>query len=248
MSTYGLIGKTLKHSFSKKYFTEKFADAGIGSRYELFELSEISTFPELLASYPNLKGLNVTIPYKEAILPYLDELSPEAGEIGAVNTIKFTDHGLTGYNTDAPGFEKSLLDTLGGEALPKGALILGTGGASKAIDYVLRSRLGVAKVLKVSRNPVGKLQCSYTDVAGFDWNEFRLIVNTTPLGTFPHVEGKPELPYSMFSSKHLAFDLVYNPAETAFLATARRYGAKTVNGYDMLVNQAEFSWDIWHQA
>lgn len=245
MSTYGLIGKTLTHSFSKKYFTKKFADAGINSRYELFELPEISEFPELLASFPDLQGLNVTIPYKEAILPYLDELSPAAQEIGAVNTIKFTDQGLTGDNTDAPGFEQSLLESWEGP-MPEGALILGTGGASKAVDYVLRQCLGIPTVMKVSRKPSGKRQCSYEEVRDLDWNSFRLIVNTTPLGTYPNVHGKPDLPYQLFSSRHLAFDLVYNPVESAFLASARGFGASTENGYNMLVNQAEASWKIWN--
>lgn len=247
MSTYGLIGKTLKHSFSKKYFTEKFADAGINSRYELFELPEISAFPALLDSFSDLRGLNVTIPYKEVILPYLDELSPAAQEIGAVNTIKFTAGGLVGHNTDAPGFEQSLLHSWTG-SMPEGALILGTGGASKAVEYVLRERLGILTVLKVSRRPIGERQCSYEDVRDFDWNSFRLIVNTTPLGTYPDISGKPDLPYHLFSKGHLAFDLVYNPAETAFLSTAKSFGCKTVNGYDMLVNQAEAAWEIWNQG
>lgn len=247
MSTYGLIGKTLKHSFSKKYFTEKFADAGINSRYELFELPEISAFPELLDSFSDLRGLNVTIPYKEVILPYLDELSPAAREIGAVNTIKFTAAGLVGHNTDAPGFEQSIRAAWKGE-MPEGALILGTGGASKAVAYVLRERLGIPAVLKVSRKPTGDGQCSYEDVRSLDWQAFRLIVNTTPLGTYPEIGSKPDLPYHLFSKGHLAFDLVYNPAETAYLLAARGFGAKAVNGYDMLVNQAEAAWEIWNQA
>lgn len=246
MSRYGLIGKTLKHSFSKKYFTEKFANARIDSRYELFELPDISDFPDLISSHPDLKGLNVTIPYKESIVPYLDDLSPEARKIGAVNTIRFTDEELIGYNTDAPGFEQSLLESWTG-SMSEGALILGTGGASKAVEYVLHERLGIPIVLKVSRKPVGKGQYSYAEVRGLDWNLFRLIVNTTPLGTYPDVEGKPDLPYHLFSEGHLAFDLVYNPAETAYLAAAKRFGAKTMNGYDMLVNQAEAAWEIWHQ-
>lgn len=232
MSTYGLIGKTLTHSFSKKYFTEKFADAGITSRYELFELPEISAFPELLSSNPDLRGLNVTIPYKESILPYLDSLSPAAQEIGAVNTIKFTASGLVGHNTDAPGFEQSLLASWEG-AMPEGALILGTGGASKAVDYVLSQRLGIPRVLKVSRKPTGNRQCSYEDARGLDWDSFRLIVNTTPLGTYPEVDGKPSLPYQLFSSRHLAFDLVYNPPESAYLAEAKGFGARTKNGSRM---------------
>lgn len=247
MSTYGLIGKTLKHSFSKKYFTEKFANAGIPARYELLELAEISVFPKLLSSFSDLKGLNVTIPYKEAILPYLDELSPEAREIGAVNTIKFTSSGLTGYNTDAPGFEQSLLAAWKGQPLPKAALIMGTGGASRAIDYVLRHRLEIPTVLKVSRKPNGDHQCGYEEVQSLDWDSFRLIVNTTPLGTYPDIDSKPDLPYHLFSPRHLAFDLVYNPAETAYLAAAKGFGARIVNGYDMLVNQAEASWKIWNQ-
>lgn len=246
MPTFGLIGKTLKHSFSKKYFTEKFADAGISSRYELFELPEISAFPGLLNSFPDLQGLNVTIPYKEVILPYLDQLSPAAQEIGAVNTIKFTRRGLKGFNTDAPGFKKALLDVWKGP-LPEAAFILGTGGASKAVEYVLRQRLGIPTVLKVSRNPIGDTQCSYEDIRTLDWNSFRLVVNTTPLGTYPEVETKPDLPYHLFSKGHLAFDLVYNPTETAFLAAAKEFGAGTENGYRMLVNQAEASWEIWNE-
>lgn len=246
MSVYGLLGKTLKHSFSKKYFTDKFDRNAIESRYELFELAEITMFPDLLASIPDVNGLNVTIPYKEAILPYLDMLSEAAAEIGAVNTIKPTSQGLKGYNTDAPGFEQSLLESWTGP-MPDGALILGSGGASKAVDYVLRSRLGISNVLKVSRRPSGDRQCSYEEVRSLDWNSFRLVINTTPLGTYPDVLSKPDLPYHLFSPEHLAFDLVYNPAETAFLSAAKKVGARTVNGYDMLVNQAEASWAIWNQ-
>lgn len=188
----------------------------------------------------------MTIPYKEDILPYLDELSPAAQEIGAVNTIKFTASGLVGHNTDAPGFEQSLLASWEGP-MPEGALILGTGGASKAVDYVLRQRLGIPTVLKVSRKPAGNRQCSYERVRDLDWDSFRLIVNTTPLGTYPEVESQPNLPYQLFSSRHLAFDLVYNPSESAYLAAAKGFGARTENGYRMLVNQAEASWKIWNE-
>lgn len=247
MSLYGLLGRTLKHSFSKKYFTNKFNQEGISSRYELFELAEIEELTSLLENHDDLAGLNVTIPYKELVIPFLDTLSEAAAEIGAVNTILPTPEGLKGYNTDAPGFEKSLRESWTGD-LPEGALILGSGGASKAVKYVLGSRLNISTVLKVSRTPEGRDQCSYAALESLDWTKFRLVVNTTPLGTYPNVDQKPTLPYHLFSPRHLAFDLVYNPAETAFLAAAKAQGAKIVNGYDMLVNQAEASWKIWNEG
>lgn len=179
-------------------------------------------------------------------MPYLDALSPAAQEIGAVNTIKFTPNGLVGYNTDAPGFEQAIRASWEGE-MPEAALILGTGGASKAVAYVLSHCLRIPTVLKVSRKPTGDRQCRYEDLHSLDWQAFRLVVNTTPLGTYPDINSKPALPYHLFSEGHLAFDLVYNPTETAFLAAAKEFGARTENGYQMLVNQAEASWEIWNK-
>ncbi len=245
MPLFGLVGQSLTHSFSKKYFTEKFKREGIQAAYELFELKKISEFPWLLEEHPDLAGLNITIPYKEKIIPFLDDLSEAAAAIGAVNTIQFIDGGLIGHNTDIIGFEQSLRDSWQGE-WPSGALVLGSGGAAKAVRYVL-CELGILTIFTVSRHPKGQNQISYGDLAELEWESHRLVVNTTPLGTFPETEQKPDLPYERFSPEHLAFDLVYNPSETAFMKAAAAQGARTQHGYGMLVGQAEAAWQIWQQ-
>ncbi|MDP5172265.1 MAG: shikimate dehydrogenase [Bacteroidia bacterium] len=247
MALYGLIGKTLKHSFSKQYFTDKFQREGIEASYELFELPEIADFQALLRQYPGISGLNVTIPYKEAVIPFLDYLSPEAERIGAVNTIIPTAKGLEGHNTDVVGFEQSLRESWSG-AWPTGALVLGSGGAAKAVTFVLTHKLGIGHVLTVSRHPKGPQEISYDELTQLDWQEYRIVVNTTPLGMYPQVDARPELPYQKFALGHLAFDLTYNPSETAFMAAAASFGANAANGLRMLVLQAEKSWELWNGA
>jgi len=239
--TFGLIGKTLKHSFSKKYFEEKFEKEDLPHQYLNFECSNLHNIKQLAIDYPNLSGLNVTIPYKEAIIPYLDKLSDKAQSIGAVNCIKITKKGLwKGYNTDAYGFKKSIEPHL--KLHHQKALILGTGGASKAVAYVL-DELKIAYVF-VSRKKAPN-QLTYDLINSTVLDNFQIIINTTPLGTFPKVDDCPQLPYHLLTKNHLAFDLVYNPCETLFLKQAKAQGAKTANGENMLHFQAEKGWEIW---
>ncbi len=241
----GLIGKTLSHSFSKDYFEEKFEKLNLPSHsYSLFELDTIRDFPKLLEKNPELKGLNVTIPYKESIISYLDELSDEAREIGAVNTIKISKEDgklyLTGYNTDVFGFRNSIKPFL--KNTHERALILGTGGASKAIDFVLKN-LGI-EILFVSRNPV-EGQIGYQDINEYVMQYHKLIVNCTPLGTFPNVNEKPNLPYKLLNDSHTLMDLVYNPEKTEFLKLGKLEGATVLNGLSMLQQQADGAWEIF---
>ncbi len=247
MRRYGLLGKSLKHSFSKRYFSEKFSREGINATYELFELAKIEDFPAWWRQQPSLSGLNVTIPYKEQIIPYLDELSPEAAEVGAVNTILPTPRGLIGHNTDVVGFEESLRNAWQGP-WPPAALILGSGGAAKAVVYVLRQRLGIADVRVLSRQPIRPEDLSYDQAPLLEWGRYLLVVNTTPLGMFPEVDRLPDLPYHLFTSRHLAMDLIYNPEVTAFMQAAAVQGAATCNGMEMLLLQAEKAWEIWNAA
>ena len=240
---YGLIGYPLGHSFSKKYFTEKFLREGIeNSVYELFPIEHIEALPDLIQSQPHLCGLNVTIPYKEQVLPYLDALSDAVKEIGACNCIAFHNEKLTGYNTDVIGFEQSLRPLL----LPHhtNALILGTGGAAKAVAFVLRK-------LKIDFCYVSRKQSegvlSYEDVTDEVIKTCKLIINTTPLGMQPNTESKPSLPYKAISEQHLCYDLVYNPSRTAFLVLAEQQGAAIKNGLEMLELQAEAGWTIWNE-
>lgn len=247
MKRYGLIGYPLGHSFSQGFFTEKFRTEGLdGCGYSNYPLASIAELPDLIASQAELEGLNVTIPYKQAVIPYLDELDPRANEIGAVNCIRILRNGkevvLKGYNTDMPGFEASLLDLIG-ERRPD-ALVLGTGGASKAVACALR-RLNIRFHL-VSRSGDGKEMLSYAGLTPEWIGKSPLIINTTPLGTFPHTESLPDIPYEAVGREHFLHDLVYNPAETAFLRQGRMRGATVKNGYAMLVGQAERSWEIWN--
>lgn len=241
MRKYGLIGKSLDHSFSKRYFDNKFSRDGSERIFELFPLERISEFPSLLASEPLLAGVAVTIPYKESILPYLDELDETALLTGAVNCISITDK-LTGYNTDVTGFEESLKPLL--EANHTGALIFGTGGASKAVQFVLK-KLGIPFSL-VSRDPAKGI--SYTSIDAAMIKRYPVLINCTPLGMAPHLEGFPEIPYENLSSENLLFDLIYNPAETIFLKEGIRRGARTENGLKMLEIQAEANLAIWENA
>ncbi|MEQ8705897.1 MAG: shikimate dehydrogenase [Phaeodactylibacter sp.] len=243
---FGLIGYPLSHSFSKKYFSEKFEQESItGACYELFPIPEIEDLSVLLAQHPNLAGLNVTIPYKQAVLPYLDTLSPGAAAVGAVNTIRCTAGKLEGFNTDVIGFETSLRswleDARGGWSGMK-ALVLGTGGAAKAVAFVL-DRLGIP-FQWVSRT-AGPNRLSYRQITSEVLSAHHLLINTTPLGMSPHTGSKPDLPYNALSSAHYLYDLVYNPAVTAFMQAGRHQGATVKNGLEMLHGQAEAAWRIW---
>lgn len=244
MRKFGLIGKKLGHSFSKKYFTAKFEREGIvDAQYDLYELERIDELQALLKREPELVGLNVTIPYKEEVIPLLDELDNAAARIGAVNTIKIANGHTKGYNTDYIGF-KNTLEAFYPQAKYKKALVLGTGGASKAICTAL-SDLGIFYTL-VSRNPIaGGL--SYGQLTKELLQEYNLIVNTTPLGMAPDTHTFPELPYESITPEHFAYDIVYNPEKTVFLERCEAAGAKIMNGLGMLHGQAEAAWQIWNK-
>ena len=242
---FGLIGKNISYSFSKNYFTEKFKLLDLKqSEYVNYDLEKIEDFSKsVLADKDILGGLNVTIPYKERIMPYLDEIDDEARSIGAVNTIKILSSGmLRGYNTDAYGFETSLKSCWKGDE--KGALILGTGGASKAIAYVLH-QLDIP-FLFVSRTKSDAQTIAYQDVGESQLLEHELIINCSPLGTYPDIDAKPDLPYEFLTERHLLFDLIYNPELTAFLKMGLESGAIVKNGSDMLKHQADRAWEIWN--
>ncbi len=241
MKFFGLIGERLDYSFSKDYFAKKFVAENIQDcKYDLYEIPTIEEFPSLIQSH-NFTGLNVTIPYKEKVIPYLDELDEAAAEIGAVNTITFDGSQLKGYNTDIAGFEESLL-TLKGRRKIERALILGTGGASKAIQYVLKKRN--IKTMVVSRK-TGDIRYNKLDKSHI--RESRLIVNCTPLGTYPNLEECPPIPYEFVTRKHLFYDLVYNPKKSLFLKHGEQKGCKIINGLPMLIGQAEAAWNIWNK-
>ncbi|KAF2517865.1 shikimate dehydrogenase family protein [Flavobacterium foetidum] len=241
---FGLLGRNISYSFSKGYFTEKFNhEVFEGNTYENFDIPEINHFTELVKNNPDLKGLNVTIPYKEQVIPFLDKLSKNASQIGAVNTIKFTKKGkLKGYNTDYYGFKKSLEPLL--EPHHKKALILGTGGASKGVAYALEE-LNIPYTF-VSREAKENI-IDYDLINATTFDNFQIIINCTPVGTSPNIEASPNLPYEFFTEKHIAYDLIYNPAETTFLKKAKEHGAVIKNGYDMLIFQAEKAWKIWNK-
>lgn len=244
MRQFGLIGKNLSHSFSKVYFEEKFVREHITeTTYDLFELSDIQNIANFIHNHPSLVGFNVTIPYKQQIIPYLDELSDEAKTIGAVNTVSIqhndTQLFTKGYNTDVIGFRNSLQGT----TIPDRALILGTGGAAAAVKYVLEQE-GCA-CTAVSRDAHRGL--SYPSLTPDIIARHKLIVNCTPLGTFPNINEKPDIPYEGISGEHFLYDLVYNPPQTAFLTEGISRGAKVQNGLAMLHAQAEESWGIWNQ-
>jgi shikimate dehydrogenase len=246
MRKFGLIGYPLSHSFSKKYFTEKFQKEGISDcQYELFPLQSIEELPDLLIRHPELAGINVTIPYKQAVFPYLNAIEKSAQAVGAVNVIKIQQGQLLGFNSDTYGFGQSLFHFINQDkASIKKALILGTGGAAKAIAYVL-------KLLKIEYQLVSRTAAkgdlTYKSLTPEILKTHNLIVNTTPLGTYPNISNCPELPYNFISSKHYLFDLVYNPEKTLFLAKGEAQGAQICNGFEMLVLQAEKSWEIWNQ-
>ena len=239
---FGLVGRNISYSFSRGYFKKKFETLQLENHsYENFDLQEANQFPDMLNNNKDLKGLNVTIPYKQDVIEFLDSLSPQASEIGAVNTIQFTPSGLVGHNTDAYGFQKSLEPYL--KAHHTKALILGTGGASKAIAYVLKELKIEFKI--VSRSPLEN-QLNYNDLDEKTIKEHTLITNCTPLGTHPNIEFKPDLPYQFIGKDHLLFDLIYNPDKTAFLKEGESRGAQICNGLRMLELQADRAWEIWN--
>ena len=241
MRTFGLIGKNIDYSFSRKYFSEKFSKEDLKDQYVNFDIASIEEFPGILKN-KEISGLNVTIPYKEAVIPFLDKLDPHSEKIQAVNTIKFENDGsITGYNTDYWGFLNALKPHLKPQHTK--ALILGTGGASKAIAYALE--LLNIQYKFVSRKPE-KDQFSYTDLDKDILDSYTLIINCTPLGTHPKVEACPDLPFEHISNQHLVFDLIYNPAETRLMKLSSEKGAQTLNGLEMLKLQAEKAWSIWN--
>jgi shikimate dehydrogenase len=245
MEKLGLLGKNIGYSFSRNYFDTKFKNLNIENEfsYENFDIQTINEFPEILKNNPELIGLNVTIPYKEAIIPFLDMLSENAKQIGAVNTIKISAEGkLLGDNTDYYGFSKCIEPLLKNHH--KKALLLGTGGAAKAVAFGLHK-------LNIDSNYVSREanenRISYHDINQSTFNDYQIIINCTPLGTFPRIELFPDIPYQYFTPKHIAFDLIYNPEETEFLKRAKANGAIIKNGHDMLIFQAEKAWEIWNK-
>lgn len=243
---YGLIGYPLTHSFSQNYFNQKFESEHIPARYLNFELPDIGDLMEVIAEYPALSGLNVTIPYKEQVLPYLDEIDEAAARIGAVNVVKFIRHRngelrLKGYNSDVIGFADSIRPLL--NPARNKALVLGTGGAAKAVRYALTA-LGVEPMMVSRRCAPGQL--TYGDLTPEVMEEYKVIVNTTPLGMYPHVDECPDIPYDLLTPAHLCYDLLYNPDVTLFMKKAEERGAETKNGLEMLLLQAFAGWQIWN--
>lgn len=244
MDKLGLLGKNISYSFSRNYFENKFTIENIeGVSYENFDIQDISSFKNIINNTDNLKGLNVTIPYKEAVIPYIDKLSKKAAEIGAVNTIKITKKGkLVGYNTDCYGFKNSLKSFL--KKHHKSALILGTGGASKAVAFSLKE-LNI-DYHYVSRTASENVSYTYNNLTEDIINQHKIIINCSPLGTYPNIEDCPNIPYNGVGKKHILFDLIYNPEETKFLSNGKKNGATIINGLNMLKLQAEKAWSIWN--
>lgn len=242
---FALLGKDISYSFSRGYFTEKFKNLNLKKhKYINFDLQKIENLPDTIKEHEYLKGINVTIPYKEVVIPFLDKLDKTAKKIGAVNTIKFTKRGnLKGYNSDVVGFENSILPLL--KKHHKKALILGTGGASKAIAYALKRNKIEFKF--VSRNPDKKNEISYESLSKEVIEKHTIIINSTPLGTSPDIEKCPNIPYQFITQNHILYDLIYNPAETTFLSKGKEKGATIKNGLEMLQLQAEESWRIWNE-
>lgn len=247
MREFGLIGRSLGHSFSQTYFTQKFYNLGLTDcRYDLFQLPSIAELPALIRAHPNLRGLNVTVPYKEEVWPFLNEVTPAAARVGAVNVIDVRPDGrLVGHNTDYVGFRESLRQFFPLRGAEARALVLGMGGAAKAVEVALRD-LNITSWL-VGRRPTGP-GLTYdgltpTLVAGHP-----LIINATPVGTFPHIEECPRLPYAALTVGHYLYDLVYNPTETRFMTNGITAGAHVKNGFEMLCLQAEAAWEIWNQS
>lgn len=247
MVKFGLVGYPLKHSFSRRFFTEKFENEKIGAVYLNFEIPEITQFPQIIESNPELKGLNVTIPYKELIIPYLDDLSEDAKKIGAINVIRVERSGqevrLIGYNSDVIGFQNSISPLID-ISIHRKALILGTGGAAKAVNKGLQN-LGI-ETKAVSRSKKNE-SFTYFELDEEIMKEYTVIVNCTPLGTFPDIDTAPEIPYQFLTAKHLLYDLVYNPEETKFLRLGKERNATIKNGAEMLKLQALAAWEIWNK-
>lgn len=244
---FGLIGYPLSHSFSREFFTKKFSDERIDAEYLNFELENISQLPHLIALHPNLEGINVTIPYKEQVIKFLDDTDETAAQIQAVNTIRIHRSGhlvsLYGYNTDIQGFQESIKPLL--QKHHQKALVLGTGGASKAVVKALEN-LEIDSIL-VSRNPEDKGEISYNDLDEDVMASYKIIINTTPIGSYPNIEGIPAIPFEWITPKHLLFDLIYNPGVTEFLRMGKQQGATIKNGLEMLHIQALASWEIWNR-
>lgn len=239
---YGLIGRPLGHSFSADFFNKKFENEGIDETYRLFPLDSLEMLPALLSAHPDLHGLNVTLPYKQAVIPFLNRIDADAKEIGAVNVIKIHSDGtLEGFNSDAIGFHDSISPLL--RPHMKRALVLGTGGASKAVVYVLR-KMGI-EVINVSRKP-DEGQLSYNQLTPEIMERYHIIVNTTPLGMWPKIDDAPDIPYDLITADHLCYDLVYNPEITTFMRKAAMHGAEVKNGLEMLHGQAIAAWKIWN--
>lgn len=242
MKLYGLIGYPLTHSFSKKYFTEKFEQLGITDcKYENFSIASVKEVKQILADNSSILGLNVTIPHKESVISLLTEKSDVVKKIGACNCIKINGNKLSGFNTDVAGFEQTLLTKL--KPHHKKALILGTGGAAKAVEFVLNKLSIVFKY--VSRRPSVR-HFSYEQITPAIIKEYTLIINTTPLGMYPNIVQAPQIPYEALTPNHFLYDLIYNPAKTLFLQKGEQQGTATLNGSEMLVIQAEESWKIWN--
>lgn len=247
MDIYGLIGHPLKHSFSQRFFTEKFVKEGIDAEYHTFDIPDIALLEKIMELHKGLNGLNVTIPYKEKVIQYLDSLDPEAEKIGAVNVVKFLrdEEGLrlVGYNSDIVGFQSSIKPLIN-NLIHKKALILGTGGASKAVKHGLQN-LGLETkfVSRTSKNG----SYTYQDLSKEILSEYKVIVNSSPVGTFPDIDSSPNIPYQYLTADHLLYDLVYNPAETSFLKQGKAMGATVKNGAEMLELQAIEAWDIWNR-
>lgn len=241
MRHFGIIGYPLSHSFSPSWFNEKFKREGIDAQYSAYPLQHIDEFPSLVANM-DFSGLNVTIPYKEKIMPYLDEIDPAAVSAGAVNVIKFDKGKMSGYNSDVYGFKRSLENFLAGATVKK-ALVLGTGGSSGAVSAALR-QMGISYD-KVSRDK--KKGLTYRDLDTRIMQEYNLIINTTPLGMYPDVDSKPSIPYETLTENYFIYDLIYNPENTLFLSEGLNRGCKVKNGFEMLILQAEKAWEIWNR-
>lgn len=244
---FGLIGFPLSHSFSRRFFTEKFSKERIDAEYLNFEIGSITDLPQLIHNHPKLEGFNITIPYKELVISYLDKIDESASRIKAVNTVKIdrsANHiSLHGFNTDIHGFQESIKPLL--QKFHHKALVLGTGGASKAVVHALEN-LNI-EVILVSRNPEEKGEISYSDLDQDVMESYKIIVNTTPIGTYPNIEGCPALPFEWITPRHLLFDLVYNPEVTEFLKQGKLQGATIKNGMEMLELQALAAWEIWNK-
>jgi len=240
---YGLLGRNISHSFSPGYFNNRFLKENIDARFDLFDIHSINELSNLLKSTPELRGFSVTIPYKQEVMNFLDRISPEAKNIGAVNCVKVTKDGLAGYNTDAIGFLNSLKPLIQGKKNIN-ALLLGTGGASKAVAYVLTN---LSIPFKTISRRAGDNLLTYDELDKTIIKSSQLIINATPLGMYPYINEAPSIPYEYLTEHHILYDLIYNPAETLFLKKGRREGAVIKNGLEMLYLQAEAAWEIWHK-